>query len=81
MAAFQAICVYFLLRLSERDDDVTDFDIPLIQTMTVCTHSEPWGALLIETCRNRNLLRGSGELLSGIVIPRLAVYQPGKAGF
>jgi hypothetical protein len=37
VAALQAICIYFLLRLSEKDDDATDFDIPLILTMTVCT--------------------------------------------
>jgi hypothetical protein len=36
VAALQAISIYFLLRLSEKDDDATDFDIPLIRTMLVC---------------------------------------------
>ena len=36
VAALQAIATYFLLRLSETDDDATDFDIPLIRTMIVC---------------------------------------------
>lgn len=33
VAALQAITIYILLRLSENDDDVTDFDLPLIRTM------------------------------------------------
>ncbi|KAM3076032.1 hypothetical protein ACMFMG_006455 [Clarireedia jacksonii] len=37
VAALQAICVYLLLRLSETDEDATDFDIPLISTMTKIT--------------------------------------------
>jgi hypothetical protein len=35
VAALQAITVYMLLRLSENDEDATDFDIPLIETMMV----------------------------------------------
>ena len=35
VAAFQAITIYFLLRLSEDNDEATNFDIPLIQTMIV----------------------------------------------
>ena len=37
VAAIQAICIYFLLRLSETDSEATDFDIPLILTMKVRT--------------------------------------------
>jgi len=37
VAAIQAICIYFLLRLSETDSEATDFDIPLILTMRVRT--------------------------------------------
>ncbi|KAH6683376.1 hypothetical protein B0J14DRAFT_575845 [Halenospora varia] len=33
VAALQAICTYFILRVLEQDEDVTDFDIPLIRTM------------------------------------------------
>ncbi|KUJ12992.1 uncharacterized protein LY89DRAFT_197985 [Mollisia scopiformis] len=33
VAALQAVSVYFIFRVSEQDEDVTDFDIPLIQTM------------------------------------------------
>ncbi|RDL36292.1 uncharacterized protein BP5553_05644 [Venustampulla echinocandica] len=33
IAALQAITIYMLLRLSEEDEDATDFDIPLIHTM------------------------------------------------
>ncbi|KAL3417105.1 C6 finger domain [Phlyctema vagabunda] len=33
VAALQAITIYFLLRIAEKDDTVTDFDIPLITTM------------------------------------------------
>jgi len=36
VAALQAITVYFLLRLSEKDEEATNFDIPLVQTMVVC---------------------------------------------
>jgi hypothetical protein len=36
VAALQTICIYFLLRLSEKNDDATDFDVPLIRTMMVC---------------------------------------------
>lgn len=32
--ALQAVTIYFLLRVSSPDDDGTDFDVPLIQTMT-----------------------------------------------
>lgn len=35
VAALQAVSVYFLLRLSEDNDDATNFDIPLIHTMIV----------------------------------------------
>ena len=31
--ALQAITIYFLLRVSSTDDEGTDFDVPLIQTM------------------------------------------------
>jgi hypothetical protein len=56
VAAFQAICMYFLLRISEKDEDATNFDIPLIKTMTVRIKSLPTGAILAEIYRNRNLL-------------------------
>jgi hypothetical protein len=32
--ALQAVTIYFLLRLSSTDNEDTDFDVPLIQTMT-----------------------------------------------
>lgn len=32
--ALQAVTIYFLLRVSSADDEDTDFDVPLIQTMT-----------------------------------------------
>jgi hypothetical protein len=32
--ALQAVTIYFLLRVSSTDDEDTDFDVPLIQTMT-----------------------------------------------
>ncbi|KAK4502241.1 hypothetical protein PRZ48_005666 [Zasmidium cellare] len=32
--ALQAVTIYFLLRVSSPDDEDTDFDVPLIQTMT-----------------------------------------------
>ncbi|TVY90567.1 hypothetical protein LAWI1_G006508 [Lachnellula willkommii] len=35
VAALQAITVYFLLRVSEDNEEVTNFDIPLIYTMVV----------------------------------------------
>jgi hypothetical protein len=35
VTALQAISVYFLLRLSEKDEAATDFDVPLIHTMMV----------------------------------------------
>jgi hypothetical protein len=34
VTALQAITIYFLLRISAGDDEETDFDVPLIQTMT-----------------------------------------------
>lgn len=35
VAALQAITMYFLLRISEDNEDVTNFDVPLIYTMIV----------------------------------------------
>lgn len=35
MAALQAIGIYFILRVSEPDENNTNFDIPLIATMLV----------------------------------------------
>lgn len=35
VAAFQAVTVYFLLRLSEVNEEATNFDFPLIYTMIV----------------------------------------------
>lgn len=37
VAALQAITIYFLLRISESDEEVTSFDVPLVQTMIVRT--------------------------------------------
>jgi hypothetical protein len=37
IAALQAIAVYLLLRFAEEDEDVTNFDVPLIDTMVVRT--------------------------------------------
>ncbi|OKL57466.1 hypothetical protein UA08_06932 [Talaromyces atroroseus] len=34
VAALQAMCIYCILRILEKDETVTDFDIPLIVTMT-----------------------------------------------
>ncbi|PQE26034.1 C6 finger domain-containing protein [Rutstroemia sp. NJR-2017a BBW] len=56
VAALQAICIYFLLRLSEADEDATNFDIPLISTMTGLSvkynKSPTWeGWLLAESLR------------------------------
>lgn len=41
LAALQAVTVYWLLRISEPNDDATDFDIPLINTMLVLLHFNP----------------------------------------
>lgn len=38
LAALQAVTVYWLLRISEPNDDATDFDIPLINTTLVRLH-------------------------------------------
>ena len=35
VAALQAVTIYFLLRLSEQNDEATNFDLPLIDTMMV----------------------------------------------
>lgn len=35
VASFQALTIYFLLRINEKDESVTTFDIPLVLTMIV----------------------------------------------
>lgn len=39
VAALQALTIYFLVRSSEDNEDATNFDIPLVQTMAVCFRS------------------------------------------
>jgi hypothetical protein len=53
VAALQAITIYMLLRLSEDDEDATDFDIPLIETMMVGSFQYTMGRPLTNMfCRN-----------------------------
>ena len=85
VAALQAIAIYFILRISEVDQDNMNFDVPLIQTMIV-------GCLLLlspkqvdtEALANvisiRNLLRRPMVLVLSMDKFLLMGYQPGRIG-
>jgi hypothetical protein len=61
VAAFQAICLYFLLRVSEKNEDVTNFDIPLIETMIVRIKILPPDVLFTEVISTETCSKGQGN--------------------
>ena len=82
MAALQAITIYILFRLSENNEEVTNFDIPLTYTMMVCEPgiSLPEGLGLIEAANHRTSLFKRTNKLSDTEQSQMATHPFGGNG-